>query len=481
MGNLAVLGTSSHVGKSLIVAGICRVLAREGVRVAPFKAQNMALNAYVTQQGEEIGFAQALQARAAGLEPTVDMNPILIKPEAENRAQLIVHGQVRGPLFAHEYRGQRNDLFQFITQSFQRLSDAYEVIILEGAGSPVELNLMSGDLANLRMARHAKAPILLVGDIDRGGIFAALYGSLALMPSADRSRVAGLLVNKFRGDPALFVEGRSMLEKVTGKPVMGIIPWRDFGLPEEDGVSLDQKASRFEHGRVRISVIRLPHISNFTDMAALEAEPGVSVAWQEHPAERPEAVIIPGTKSTIHDLRWLHAQGWDRAIAAWRDQGTRVVGICGGFQMLGEWVEDPGGLEGEARREAGLAFISATTCLKPEKQTMRRAGFVDAPGWPKVPVTGYEIHNGDTVIQGSFQAFLNMDGQASGYISSSGTVLGTYLHGIFDEAAFRHAFLAHCGATVFSGSDPVERGLQILEGVIREYVGASALAGLVGV
>lgn len=481
MGHVAILGTSSHVGKSIVTAGIVRVLAQEGVRVAPFKAQNMALNAFVTLDGGEIGYAQALQAWAAGLEPTVDMNPILLKPEPGHRSQVIVHGKVQGTANAASFRGRRAWLRDAAIESFERLQGVYDVVVMEGAGSPVELNLMPGDLSNLLLPRHAKAGLILVGDIDRGGVFASLYGTVELLPADDRARLQGLIVNKFRGDVGLFQEGLGMLESLCRTPVLGVLPFLSFGLPEEDSVSLEGKPDTWSGEGLRASVVVLPHVSNFTDLLALEAEPGVSLAWQRTPPrERPDLLIIPGSKATLFDLAWLFTSGWAESIRRWREEGTTIFGICGGMQMLGKRVEDPKGIEGGPSSHPGLGLIPAVTRMNVEKRVVRRQAQVVAAGWEPVWVDGYEIHNGDTLFLDAPRPLLAFDEDYDGWISPDGKVLGTYLHGMLDKGAFRRTFLAQWGIDAGRGDNPIEEGLTKLEGVIREHVGVETLFRLVG-
>ncbi len=481
MKHLAILGTSSNVGKTILVAGICRTLSREGIRVAPFKAQNMALNAYAVRSGGEIGYAQALQAWAAGIEPTVDMNPILIKPQANHRTQWIIQGKPQDPPPHGGALADRSQLFGYATESFDRLAAQFDVIVIEGAGSPVELNLMAGDLANFRIARYADASVLLVADIDRGGVFAALYGTLALLSAADRRRVAGVLVNKFRGDPRLFDHGREILEHTTKKPVLGVIPYREFALPEEDGAALESKPKHWRNGAgVKILVVRVPHLSNFTDLLPLEREPGISLAWKTTPGlERPDVVFIPGSKATISDLLWLRAQGWGHVIQEWERQGTVVFGICGGFQMLGHSVCDPWAVEGDVLEAQGLGLIPAVTVIGKTKETHQANGWVQAGQWPRVRVSGYEIHAGETRLAPGTTPFLMLADGPDGYISTSGRVIGTYLHGIFDRQEFRQAFLLRLGMTAAVESDPVDAGLDLLEEVIRESVGVGVLRRLI--
>lgn len=481
--SLSILGTSSNAGKSLITAGLCRILSREGVSVAPFKAQNMALNAFVTADGGEIGYAQAFQARAAGILPTRDMNPILIKPEADMHSQLIVRGRVRGRYHSRDFLGTRDALFAEVKESFDRVRQLYDVVLIEGAGSPVELNLMEGDLANLRMAAYADANMLLVGDIHRGGIFASMWGTVALMPQISRMRLKGLIVNKFRGDPTLFDEGIHQLQQLTEVPVMGVVPWTPLPLPEEDSAGLDEQPHVTGDG-ASIVVVRLPHMSNFTDFDALRAEPHVSLQFcRTPPRQRPVAVILPGSKTTVSDLEWLHTSGWARVLTEWADGGTMVVGICGGYQMMGRGVVDEHGVEGPAGQScSGLNFIPAWTALSPNKITRPRHGAVMARGWDRVAISGYEIHAGDTRVEGPSHSLLHLDdpNAVDGWVSSNGQIWGTYVHGLFDGAAFRRQFLKQLGICPGEAADPVADALDAWEEVLRRHVNLTALFHMVG-
>lgn len=483
--SLSILGTSSHVGKSLITAGFCRILSREGIRVAPFKAQNMALNAFVTADGGEIGYAQALQARACGVLPTRDMNPVLIKPEQEMQAQLIVGGDVRGRYHSHDFQGSREALFAEVTAAYDRLSKAYEYILIEGAGSPVELNLMAGDLANLRMARYADAKIILVGDIDRGGVFAALWGTVSLMPEEDRVRLKGLIVNKFRGDKELFHPGRQLLENITGVPMLGVVPHIRLNLPEEDsmGIESERDDGPCPSEGIRVVVVRLPHMSNFTDFDALRAEPSLCTRFLEKPPVwQPQVVILPGTKTTLDDLRWLKDQGWVQAIRAWANAGSLIGGICGGYQMLGRWVSDPLGVEGPPRqKQEGIGLVPAVTVMQPQKTTRQRRGRVAGGPWAPAEVYGYELHAGDTTIAPEDRRpFLWLATQPDGWVSRDGRVFGTYLHGLFDAPGVRTRLVRQLGGRPGLVSNPVEEALSRWEEVLREHVDLSALFNLVG-
>lgn len=458
---LMVLGTASHVGKSVLTAALCRILRQDGFRVAPFKAQNMALNSAATPEGLEIGRAQAMQAEAAGLPPSVDMNPVLLKPCAEGRSQLVVMGRVAGEVGARDYHGRRADeLFGLVVESYRRLAARHEVVVLEGAGSPAEVNLAGADIANMRMARAARAACLLMADIDRGGVFAALVGTLALLPAADRRRIRGFVVNRFRGDRELFRPGVVFLERRLARPCLGVVPYlRDLGLDEEDGVALEDRrpVARCwpeEDGsgrRLRVGVVALPHLSNFTDFDPLAAEPSVALAYVGRPADlsRADVVIVPGSKQTLDDLRWIEREGFAAAVRAHAERGGVVIGICGGMQMLGEWVSDPGGMEGGGQAR-GLGLLGLRTALGPEKVTVRaravlRQGELFGRPVSTEPLEGYEIHLGTTAYDRDTRPLFRLarEGAAGevddGATSPGGRVVGTYLHGLFDSDAFRHA------------------------------------------
>ncbi|MCC6626588.1 MAG: cobyric acid synthase [Chloroflexi bacterium] len=467
-----VQGTASSVGKSTLVAALCRIFAREGWRVAPFKAQNMALNSAVTADGGEIGRSTAVQAAAAGVEPTVDMNPILLKPEAEACSQLIVRGRVVGHLSAAEYyrdAERRRQLFAVVTESLDRLRAAHDLVVIEGAGSPAELNLTRGDLVNMAVARHARAPVLLVADIDRGGVFAALIGTVKLLPPEERVLLAGLIVNRFRGDATLFADGVRILEERTGLPVLGVIPYLPrLGLAEEDSTALDRPAepTTSDSGAVTIVAIRYPRISNFDDLDPLAAEPGVRVRFVADAVEfgRPDLIVLPGSKSTIADLTWLRETGLASALLALADVGTPVIGLCGGFQMMGHVIRDPSRAESDREAMAGLGLLPVETTFAAVKATHQVDGVIRAEaargllaGTDGAPITGYEIHLGATAGLGPRLADLRRRDTgiavADGALSWDGRRFGTYIHGLFHNAAVRSAVLAAVGATVDSGAD----------------------------
>ncbi len=455
---LMVQGTASTVGKSIVVTALCRVLCQDGFRVAPFKAQNMALNSFVTLDGGEIGRAQAVQAQAAGIEPTVEMNPVLLKPEAEGRSQVIVRGKVTTTLGAGEYYGYTRRLWPAITASLDALRSRYDIVVIEGAGSPAEINLRRREIVNMRVAREFNAPVLLVGDVDRGGVFGALVGTLSLLTRRDRELVRGLLINKFRGDIGLLMPGLKTLEKRCRKPVLGVIPYlRDLKIAQEDSVYLDERPSRGPTaGGPDIAVIRLPHISNYDDFDPLEAA-GCRVRYVSEPGELAGAdlIILPGSKNTIGDLGFIRSRGLDGAILNGLRSGTPVVGVCGGFQMLGNVIRDREGVESDGIAVRGLGLLDVDTSFGHRKRTVRvRARVVSRGGLLKglegCEIEGYEIHMGKTVRQGSPQAFSivgtppGTQEYADGAVDESGTVVGTYIHGLFHNAQFCRGFIGKC-------------------------------------
>ena len=458
---LMVQGASSSAGKSWIVAALCRIFARRGVRVAPFKAQNMSNNAAVCADGSEIGRAQAVQALAAGIPPTADMNPILLKPEADARSQVIVSGRPWQTLSAGQYYHHKGELWPAVTGALDRLRAAYELILIEGAGSPVELNLKAGDIVNMAVARYAQAPVLLVGDIDRGGIFAQLLGTLWLLEPAEQALVRGFLVNKFRGDLALFADGVRLLEERSGVRVVGVIPFaRDLGIPEEDAVAIDSRTASLRSGpsdrTIDIAVIALPRISNFDDFDPLAAEPGVQVRYVSSGPSlgHPQAVILPGSKSTMSDLAWLRQQGLAEAIQDLAAGGAAVVGICGGYQMLGRSIRDPHHTESPLDAVDGLGLLPTETLFAHEKATYQaQARVLNGPGWLSglsgQPLSGYEIHMGQNDGSSAWLEITARNGQPvtvpDGAASVDGRVWGCYLHGLFQNESLRRAWLTDLG------------------------------------
>jgi adenosylcobyric acid synthase len=476
---LMVLGTASHVGKSVLTAAFCRILTNRGLRVAPFKSQNMALNSAATPDGLEIGRAQAMQAEACRIPATVDMNPILIKPSTDVGAQVVVLGRIWRTVTAAEFhRHKIRDLFPTVLESFERLSAAHDVIVLEGAGSPAEINLKGGDLVNMRMAAAARASCVLVGDIDRGGVFASIVGTMALLEPEERALIRGFLINKFRGDRSLLMPGIKTIEDRIGLPCVGVVPHvRDLGLDEEDSVSLEDRptpartwpARSDEDGErslarpLRIGVVALPHLSNFTDFAPLSREPAVALAYLTSPDDvmRADVVVLPGTKQTLDDLAWLNERGLTTAIAARAARGGLTVGICGGMQMLGARVGDPDDVEGGGDR-GGLGLLPIETTLARHKVTVQSRGTLCGSHLFGVPIdvrdiTGYEIHVGVTMMHEDAVGFARLTRGTDapdiidGAQSADGRTVGTYLHGLFDDDAWRHAFIgaarAACGLT----------------------------------
>ncbi|MBW4541149.1 MAG: cobyric acid synthase CobQ [Myxacorys chilensis ATA2-1-KO14] len=441
---IMVVGTTSHAGKSLITAALCRILARKGFRVAPFKGQNMALNSYVTANGGEIGYAQAVQAWAAGIPPWVEMNPILLKPQGDMTSQVILKGRVVGRCGAAEYYEQFFDAgWQAIEDSLRRLSEEFDVVVCEGAGSPAEINLKHRDLTNMRVAKYLNAPTILVADIERGGVFAHIVGTLELLDPDERSLIKGIVINKFRGQRSLLQSGIEWVEKRTGIPVIGVIPWLDQSFPAEDSLSLLDRGINAK-GDLTIGVVRLPRISNFTDFDPLEAESSVNVKYL-HPKQslgHPDAVILPGSKTTIADLILLHKTGMAEEIQNYVAAGGTVLGICGGYQMLGKILADPEGIEGHEGRYRGLGLLPLKTVIAGQKVARQRSVTSHFPQ-EGLPVAGYEIHQGRTRLLeedgGGIQALF--DDANLGVVDESHSVWGTYLHGIFDNGPWRRAWL----------------------------------------
>jgi adenosylcobyric acid synthase len=460
-----IVGTASSVGKSTLVTALCRIAARRGLRVAPFKAQNMSNNAAVTADGGEIARSIAVQAEAARIAPTVQMNPILLKPEGSRRSQIIVEGRPWRTLDALDYWQRKDLLWEVVTRNLDGLRASYDLVIAEGAGSPVELNLKPRDIVNMRVASYAGAATLLVGDIDTGGIFAQLLGTLMLLDD-ERALVQGLIVNRFRGDPALFADGVGILESRSRLPVLGVIPWLDdMGLAEEDAVVLERTQSS-RAGALTIAVIHLPTISNFDDFDPLAREPGVRLRYVEHVTELAgaAAVILPGVKHTLAARRWLRERGFDGTLAAFPGA---IVGICGGYQLLGQRISDPLAIEGHGGDEAGLGLLPLATIFGPTKRTVQVAGLCHAPWATNAPFTGYEIHAGQTLVQGAAAPFATITRQGGeacalpdGYHSPDGRVWGCYLHGLFANEAVRQGWLRSLGwqpAAPATPGDPYER------------------------
>ena len=445
---IMIQGAGSNVGKSMLVAGLCRAAVKRGLSVAPFKPQNMSNNAAVTADGGEIGRAQALQARACGLAPHTDMNPVLLKPETDVGAQVIVQGQRFATMRAREYGTRKAELIPRVLGSYHRLAAGHDLIVIEGAGSPAEVNLRAGDIANMGFAEAADCPVILVGDIDRGGVIAQLVGTDVILPPEDRARIKAFAINKFRGDTTLFAEGMTAISDHTGWVPLGIVPWfaDAWKLPAEDVMDV---ASR-KGGAIKVVVPRLNRIANFDDLDPLAAQPDVTVEIVE--AGRPlpgdaDLVLIPGSKSTIADLAHFRAQGWDTDLLAHVRRGGHVLGICGGYQMLGREIADPDGIEGPATRVRGLGLLDVTTTMAAHKRLALSEAVFDATG---DAVSGYEIHIGETVGPDRQNGWLTLDGRREGAASADGRIKGCYLHGLFAADGFRQSYMAQIGAPVQS-------------------------------
>ena len=448
-----VLGTGSGVGKSFITAGLCRILSDEGIRAAPFKAQNMSNNSFVTKEGYEMARAQAVQAQCARVEPDVHMNPILLKPSADNLSQVIVHGKVCGTFGAREYYSLQEKMWKAIQDSYERLSREYEMLVIEGAGSPAEINLKNFDMVNFRVAELADAQCVLVGDIDRGGVFAWLWGTLTLLENAECDRISGLIINKFRGDIELLEPGLQMLESLSHKKVLGVLPYNfDLWLEEEDALNLERSTGLPSDDHLDIAVLLLPRISNATDFQILAEERGVSVRMVKCLEEwgSPDLLILPGTKATQSDMNYLRERGFAKKIKEYTDQGGRILGICGGFQMLGEVIEDPQKVESGIHSVVGLGLLPLRTVFSAVKTLKQVRGDIRGKifSYPvQGEIQGYEIHMGQTEIGGDARALFEICGEEStpwrpeGAIDPSGKIFGTYLHGLFDHEVFRGSFL----------------------------------------
>ncbi|MGN8836440.1 cobyric acid synthase [Mitsuokella jalaludinii] len=455
--SIMLMGTSSHVGKSILTTALCRIFYREGRRVVPFKAQNMALNSYVTKDGLEMGRAQVAQAEAAGLEPMVDMNPVLLKPTGNSRSQVILAGRSIGTMSAREYHaGYSLEAFDEVKAALARLQQDFDTLVVEGAGSPAEVNLKSHDIVNMRVAKYLQAPVLLIADIDRGGALASLVGTLELLDEEERALVKGLVINKFRGDVSLFTPAIDFLEEKTGKPVLGIVPYiEDMGIDDEDSVSLEEREEKQEKkAEIRIAVIELPKLSNFTDFDALADEPDVEVTYVRRPEElgSPDLIILPGSKNTTEDLLFVRESGLEAAIRTSVEGGTPLIGICGGYQMLGEAIADPHRVESEHGEVKGLGYLPMKTTFAEQKHT--RQVTADCPGMEFFGCTllgrgmaGYEIHMGETEFTAPVRHpfYIHGDkGETSrwdGALREDGLVFGTYIHGLFDDDAFRRQLI----------------------------------------
>lgn len=448
-----IQGTASSVGKSIIVAALCRVFRQDGYRVAPFKAQNMALNSFVTREGGEIGRAQVVQAEAAGIEPTVDMNPVLLKPASGTGCQIIVMGKVFKTVSTENYYTLGPSLIKTAGEALNRLRNEYDIVVIEGAGNPAEINLKERDIVNMRIAKKADAPVILVGDIDKGGVFASLVGTLELLDEDERRYVKGFIINKFRGDLELLKDGLDILEKRTGKPVLGVLPYfRDIRIAQEDSVYLDERPDSAGSGDLDIAVIRLPHVSNYDDFDPFEKNCRVRYITQRFEMGNPHLIILPGTKSTVSDLEYLRHSGLANSILQKAREGVPIVGICGGYQMLGQKILDPLGVESSKKEIDGIGLLDTVTEFIPEKSTRQVKARVILghgllSGAKGLELTGYEIHMGQTDSQrntSAFQIIATPQGTTDygdGMLNETGNVLGTYMHGLFQNREFCRVFL----------------------------------------
>jgi len=479
---IMIQGTGSNVGKSLLVAGLARAFTRRGLRVAPFKPQNMSNNAAVTEDGGEIGRAQALQARAARMAPHTDMNPVLLKPESDTGAQVVVQGHRLGHAEARAYQRDKTGLMPRVLESFHRLAGRADLVLVEGAGSPAEINLRRGDIANMGFARAASVPVVLAGDIDRGGVIAQIVGTQAVLPPEDAAQISAFLVNRFRGDLTLFDAGRDAIVERTGWPCLGVIPWfaDAWRLPAEDMLDIRSHIG----GACKVVVPQLPRMANFDDLDPLSVEPSVTV--EIIPAGRPlpgdaDLVLIPGSKTTLGDLAFFRAQGWDVDLAAHVRRSGHVLGLCGGYQMLGRTISDPDGVDGRAGEAQGLGLLDVATVMAGSK-TVTQTDATALPGGE--PVSGYEIHMGRTKGPDCARAWLSVDGRPEGAASSDGRVMGSYLHGLFTSDAFRKSFLARLGHRSEAQYEAgVEVTLDALADHLERYMdvdGLLALAAPVG-
>ena len=479
---LMLQGTGSDVGKSVLVAGLARAFRRRGLRVRPFKPQNMSNNAAVTADGGEIGRAQALQARAAGIAPSIDMNPVLLKPQAERAAQLVVAGRVAGTVSARDYHAMKPGLLPRVVESFTRLERQADLVLVEGAGSAAEVNLRANDIANMGFALAAKLPVVLVGDIDRGGVIAQLVGTHALLPAEERALLKGYIVNKFRGDIGLFADALDILRAHTSWRCFGVVPWLDAlrDLPAEDSMALRPMAApRAREGAVTIAVPLLPHIANFDDLDPLRAEKSVALdlVAPGRPLPLCDLVLLPGSKATRADLAALRAEGWDIDIKAHCRRGGRVLGLCAGYQMLGRTISDPDGIEGSPGESEGLGLLDVETVMTGEKLLVAAAGIEVASG---AAVAGYEMHMGRTTGPDMARPMLRLGERDDGAMSADGRVAGCHLHGLFASDAFRRGFLAALGAP----ADPalahearIEGTLDTLARHLEAYLDLDALLG----
>lgn len=484
---IMIQGTASDVGKSIICTALCRIFSNDGYKVAPFKSQNMALNSYITVDGGEIGRAQGVQAEAARVIATTDMNPVLLKPKQDMVSEVVVNGKHYLNMNAKTYRNHFvEQVMPLVKESVERLQEEYDVIVLEGAGSPAEINLKDRDIANMRMAHLTNADVILVADIDRGGVFASIVGTLALLDDSERARIKGIIINKFRGLRELLDDGIEWVEKETGIPVLGVIPYIHLQIDAEDSLALSSlrlKKPKVAEFPIDVVMVHLPRISNFTDIDPLSEEPDVGVRIVSNPSDigTPDVIIIPGTKNTIDDLHWLKKSGLADAINRLVNRGSKVFGICGGYQMLGEKLYDPDGIEGTGSIEEGLGLLSIETTFNPSKKTVQINGHL-ADG---EEVSGYEIHLGRSVRKGKTKPFVSLiDGREDGAISENHQVIGTYLHGIFHNRLFTRKYfnevrrekeLPVLSLDVKSDRDIRDEAYEMLDRHVREHLNMSLL------
>ncbi|WP_213741467.1 cobyric acid synthase [Bradyrhizobium sp. dw_411] len=476
---LMIQATGSNAGKSTLVAGLARVLARRGLKVAPFKPQNMSNNAAVAVEGGEIGRAQAVQARAARMIPSVHMNPVLLKPETDSGAQVIVQGQRWGTLRAKNFLDKKAALLPAVLDSFARLAREADIVLVEGAGSPAEINLRAGDIANMGFAAAADVPVVLTGDIDRGGVIASLAGTHLVLEPEERARIRGFVINKFRGDPRLFDQGLTAVTRLTGWPSLGVVPWlpKAAWLPAEDAVDLDRV-----HASTSTRVIAVPvlaRIANFDDLDPLGMEPGVKLVFVRPGEAIPgnaDVVILPGSKSTIGDLAFLRAQGWDIDIAAHVRRGGHVLGLCGGYQMLGRTIADPDGIEGPSGTVDGLGLLDISTVMSADKSTRLVQGIHSSTG---APIEGYEIHLGRSEGSDCIRPIVTIEGRPDGASTADGRVQGTYVHGLFTGDAFRKAWLANLGiASTLAYESQIESALEALADHLEAHLDIESILAI---
>ncbi len=485
---IMVQGTMSGAGKSLLAAALCRIFRQDGYRTAPFKSQNMALNSYVTRDGLEMGRAQVMQAEAAGLEPDVRMNPILLKPSSDTGSQVIVNGEIRGQMSAVEYFRYKKQLIPEIMKAYRELEQQYDIIVLEGAGSPAEINLREDDIVNMGMAELADAPVLLAGDIDRGGVFAQLYGTCELLRPEEKARIKGLIVNKFRGDREILEPGLQMLEERVHIPVVGVVPYVYVDVDDEDSLAPRLNRKRAEKV-IDIAVIRLPRLSNFTDFSPLESHPALGVRYVKTPEElgQPDLIILPGTKNTMDDLVWLRESGLEALVRKANAAGTPVLGVCGGYQMLGEELKNPNHTEGDLDQLKGMGLLPIRTVFSEQKTRTRCQAEVQAAPFAGARLDGYEIHMGETEVNGSPFCRLS-SGQPDGCIR--GNVCGTYLHGLFDTGELTERLAQYLAErkgisiadlTPLSHSAYVQKQYDILADTVRGSLDMDAVYRMMGI